>query len=378
MNATRFIEDEGLEQGLLSMAFHPDFAENGRVFVSFTNIDGDNRVLEFRQDVENPNRLDFDTGRRILAIDQPHQYHNGGTLRFGPDGNLWIGTGDGGGIGDPWRNGQNPHTLLGAMLRIDVDGGDGVTPYVIPEDNPFADGVDGAPEVWAYGLRNPWMFDFTERGEVVIADVGHEKWEELIVADIDDGGSNYGWPVMEGEECFEAESCDRAGLVLPDLLVFHDRACAIIGGPSYQGAAMPELHGQVFYGDFCVGWVRSAAWDGERFGTPMEWSSQFGEVGQVTALAEDGNGEMILLTSAGEAYRIVPAEVEDVRPGRRAFGRIARRDEVTCVNGHRIHCRGIPAGLRCRDPCACRPSSATWSPGSCFTPSASKPPRPSK
>ena len=250
LDLTRFIEDEGLEQGLLSMAFHPDFAANGRVFVSFTNTEGDNRIVEYRQDPDDANRLDFTTGRRILAIDQPHEYHNGGTLHFGPDGYLWVGIGDGGGIGDPWRNGQNSHSLLGTMLRIDVDGG---RPYVIPDDNPFADGVEGAPEVWAYGLRNPWTFGFTDGGEIVIAEVGHEVWEEIIVADIDSGGANYGWPIVEGPDCFEAETCDSEGLVPADLLVKHERACAIVGGPVYHGTAIPELHGEYFYADFCVG-----------------------------------------------------------------------------------------------------------------------------
>lgn len=302
LDLTRFIEDEGLEQGLLSLAFHPDFADNGRVFVSFTNTEGDNRIVEYRQDPTDPDRLDFTTGRRILAIDQPHEYHNGGTLHFGPDGNLWVGIGDGGGIGDPWRNGQNPHSLPGTMLRIDVDGG---RPYAIPDDNPFADGVDGAPEVWAYGLRNPWTFSFTDEGEIVIAEVGHEVWEEIIVADIDSGGANYGWPVVEGPDCFEAETCDADGFVPADLLVKHERACAIVGGPVYRGAAIPELHGEYFYGDFCVGWVRSARWDGDRFLQPTEWSRQFGEIPQTTALAEDGHGEILLLTREGAVFRIV-------------------------------------------------------------------------
>ncbi len=307
LDLTRFVEDEGLEQGLLSLAFHPDFATNGRAFVSFTNLAGDTRVLEYQQDPDDPDRLDPNTGRRVLAIDQPHQYHNGGTIRFGPEGFLWIGIGDGGGIGDPWQTGQNPYSPLGTMLRIDVDGGDATTPYLIPDDNPFADGVGGAPEVWAYGLRNPWNFAFTDDGELIIAEVGHEIWEEIIVADLrEDAGANYGWPIMEGPDCFEADSCDQKGLAPADLLVKHERACAIVGGPVYRGSAIPEIAGEYFYGDFCVGWVRSAAWDGERFSVPRQWSREFGEVGQLTALAEDGDGEILILTREGEMYRIVP------------------------------------------------------------------------
>jgi glucose/arabinose dehydrogenase len=306
LDVTRFVEDAGLEQGLLSMAFHPAFVDDGRVYLSFTNTSGDSRVLEYRHQGSDPNVLDPASGRLVLAVGQPHEYHNGGTIRFGPDGNLWVGLGDGGGVGDPWGNAQNPRTLLGAMLRLDVDGADGVTSYAIPADNPFMDGEGGAPEVWAYGLRNPWTFTFTDDDQVVIHEVGHERWEELNVQAIADGGANFGWPVMEADECFEADECDATGMTAPALVVPHERTCALVGGPFYRGSAIPELHGEVFYADFCVGWVRSAHWDGAQFGTPTEWSREFGEVGQITALSEDGDGEILLLTASGELYRIVP------------------------------------------------------------------------
>jgi glucose/arabinose dehydrogenase len=302
VDLSHLVEDAGLEQGLVGIALHPDFAENGRVFVSFTNRSGDTRIMEYRQDAAAPDRLDRSTGRLVLAVDQPHEYHNGGSLEFGPDGNLWIGLGDGGGIGDPWGNGQDPTSLLGAVLRIDVDA---ARPYAIPTDNPFADGTAGAPEVWAYGLRNPWRLTFTDDDHVIIADVGHELWEEANVASLNDGGGNYGWPVMEGPDCFADAWCDAAGLVQADLLVPHRRSCAIVGGPVYRGQSIPELDGSYLYADFCVGWVRSARWDGAELVPGDELSRDFGELGQITALAEDAGGEILILTLAGDVFRVV-------------------------------------------------------------------------
>lgn len=304
LDVTRFIEDEGLEQGLLSVALHPDYASNRKVYVSFTNVDGDTRILEYREDRNNRNRLDPNTGRRILAIDQPHEYHNGGTIKFGPDGYLWIGIGDGGGIGDPFRNGQDPYTLLGALLRIDVDGGDGSTPYAIPPDNPFVDG-GGAPEVWAYGLRNPWMFEFAD-DRIIVAEVGQERWEEIIAIDLDSPGGNYGWPIVEGPDCYLEENCDPTPFLEASLLVEHVRTCALVGGPVYEGRAIPEVRGWYFYGDFCVGWVRSALLEDGRVGGMRDWSRDLGDVGQITAISEDNAGELLILTSAGQMYRIVP------------------------------------------------------------------------
>ncbi len=296
------IEDEGLEQGLVGLAFHPEFAANRRVFVSFTNRSGDGRVMEYRQSPTDPDQLDRNSGRLVLAIEQPHEYHNGGTLRFGPDGKLWIGVGDGGGVGDPWHNGQNPHSLLGALLRIDVDSD---RPYAIPGDNPFADGRDGAPEVWAYGLRNPWTFSFSGDEHVIVAEVGHELWDEIDVAPIAAGGGNFGWPIVEGLECFAAPTCDDSGLLDPALLIAHRRACAVVGGPVYRGRAIPELMDHLLYADFCVGWVREAELAGDTLVPGTQLSRQFGEVGQITALAEDPDGEVLILTFAGDVYRII-------------------------------------------------------------------------
>ncbi len=309
LDITRFVEDEGLEQGLLSLAFHPDFSENHKAYVSFTNADGDTRILEYEEDRDDPNRLDPGSGRRVLAVDQPHEYHNGGTVKFGPDGYLWVGLGDGGGIGDPFRNGQNPESLLGTMIRIDVDGRDGSTPYAIPADNPFVTG-GGAAEVWAYGLRNPWMFDFTG-SDVVIAEVGQERWEEIIVAGLDEGGRNYGWPVVEGPDCFLEDPCDPTPYAPATLLVEHVRTCALVGGPVYEGSAMPELQGHYFYADFCVGWVRSAPLEDGTFGRVTDWSQDLGDIGQITALGEDGAGEILVLTATGEMYRIVPSRATE-------------------------------------------------------------------
>ncbi len=303
LDVSRFITTRGLEQGLLGLAFHPDFAENRRAFVSFTNVNGHTRVMEYLQDLRDPLRLDPGTGRLIFALDQPHQYHNGGMIRFGPDGMLWLALGDGGGIGDRYENGQNPHTLHGTILRLDVDG---EPPYQVPPDNPFADGRDGAPEVFAFGFRNPWNFTFVDDDLLFVADVGQETWEEVNVLDLtSDGGNNYGWSIMEGPDCFEADECDRTGLVVPDLDVFHRRTCAIVGGPVYQGTMIPEIAGRYFYGDYCVGWVRSVLWDGAEFVEETDWSEQLGELGQLTTLAEDPDGEILILTHEGTIHRIV-------------------------------------------------------------------------
>jgi len=303
LDIERFVTDEGLEQGLLGLAFHPDFASNGKAYVSFTNVEGHSRIIEYTQSTEDPNRLKPDSARLIYGLEQPHEYHNGGSIVFGPDGNLWAGFGDGGSVGDPWENGQNPSTALGTVVRIDVSGR---APYSIPPDNPFADGVGGAPEVWAYGLRNPWRLTFAE-DTLLIADVGHDFWEEVNVSPLSaGGGENYGWPVAEGPDCFESEDCDRTGFAEPDLELFHERLCAIVGGPVYSGSAIPELNGHYFFGDFCVGWVRSAPFADGQFAETTQWSNDFGERGQVTSIGEDPSGELVITYSSGEVYRVVP------------------------------------------------------------------------
>jgi glucose/arabinose dehydrogenase len=289
----------GGERGLLSVAFHPDFAANGRFFVDYTDTTDSTRIEEYAVTVD-PNVADPTSGRTLLTIRQPYGNHNGGLIAFGPQGNLWIGMGDGGSGGDPLGNGQNPATLLGAMLRIDVDGGE---PYGIPSDNPFADKVDGAPEVWSYGLRNPWRYSF-DGSHVYIADVGQSGWEEVNIAPTDEPGLNYGWSIMEGDHCYRAQSCNETGLERPIYEYSHDAGCSITGGYVYRGSALPDLRGHYFYGDYCQGWVRSFRYDSG--GATDHRSYDLGDLGRIVSFGSDAAGEVYVLTGSGAVYRLAP------------------------------------------------------------------------
>ncbi len=291
----------GSEQGLLSLAFHPEFTSNGLVFVYFTNRAGDTRVVRYRIRVGDPNRADRSTARTILAVAQPFSNHNGGLLRFGPGGNLWVGLGDGGSGGDPRGNGQDPGTLPGSLLRLDVDGGD---PYAVPPDNPFAGSSEGRGEIWAYGLRNPWRYDIDEEaGLLYVADVGQSEWEEVNVRPLDEAGVNYGWNVMEGRHCYASDSCDRSGLTLPVLEYGHDEGCSVTGGHVYRGEALPGLRGHYVYADFCAGWVRSFRHDDGQARDLREWDLR--DLGRITSFGTDSAGELYVLAAGGSIYRLV-------------------------------------------------------------------------
>ena len=241
------------EQGLLGLAFHPDYADNGRFFVNYTDRSGNTAIAEYRVSADNPDRADPGSGQILLTAEQPYPNHNGGQLAFGPDGYLYIGLGDGGSGGDPQGNAQNTWTLLGKILRLDVSGGE--APYLTPPDNPFTSGL-GAGEIWAYGLRNPWRFSFDRHtGDLWIADVGQNAREEVNFQPA--GGQNYGWSIMEGTNCYRpASGCDRTGLVLPVFEYTHSDGCSITGGYVYRGAAFPALRGAYLAADYCTG----AAW----------------------------------------------------------------------------------------------------------------------
>jgi glucose/arabinose dehydrogenase len=245
------------EQGLLGLAFHPAFAQNGQFYVNYTDLQGDTVVSRFSMPAGwtpgSPPVADPGSEMPLLKLDQPAGNHNGGHLAFGPDGYLYIGTGDGGGAGDRYGNGQNGATLLGAMLRIDVDGGE---PYVIPADNPFVGDPGVRDEIWALGLRNPWRYSFDRlTGDLWIADVGQNVYEEVdFQPAAHTGGWNYGWPIMEGNHCFPADvSCDRAGLTLPLLEYDHTLGCSITGGYVYRGQEFSDFQGVYVFGDFCTG-----------------------------------------------------------------------------------------------------------------------------
>lgn len=292
----------GIEQGLLGLAFHPDYSENGRFFVYFTDADDQNRVQELRVDPADPYRADTATTRDIMTIEHVRGRegrHNGGMLQFGPDGYLYISVGDG---EEASVHGQDPSTLRAAILRIDVDGGD---PYAVPPDNPFVAG-GGAPEVWAYGLRNPWRFSIdAESATMYIGDVGQERWEEIDAVPLVPVGYNFGWIDMEGSHCYTS-ACDSADPVLPVLDYSHDEGCSVTGGWVYRGRAMPELVGHYFYADWCFGWVRSFELvDGEAT-NQQDWGTDLAELSQPNGFGVDAAGELYVATWTGDVARIVP------------------------------------------------------------------------
>jgi hypothetical protein len=287
------------EQGLLSVAFHPDHAANGFFYVDYIDRSGDTRVVRYRVSAD-PNVADPGSAELVLQVEQPFSNHNGGLVTFGPDGLLYIGLGDGGSGGDPFGHGQNRATLLGSILRIDVDGG---APYVIPSDNPFRGVAGSRGEIWAYGLRNPWRFSFDPPAErLYIADVGQNQWEELNAVAARTGGVNYGWNVMEGMHCFQPANCSQAGLTLPVLEYGHGEGCSVIGGDVYRGSGIPEIAGHYFYADLCQGWVRSFRVDGTQVSERIEWP--LGDLGSVLSFGTDAAGELYVLSANGTVYRI--------------------------------------------------------------------------
>jgi len=290
----------GSEQGLLSMAFHPDYAANGFFYVDYTDADGNTRVARYTVNAGDPDVVDPASAKTILTVEQPFANHNGGLLLFGPDGKLYIGLGDGGSGGDPLGNGQSLGTLLGKILRINVDAGD---PYAIPPDNPFVGRAGARGEIWAYGLRNPWRFAFDAAADLLyIADVGQSAWEEVDVVRADQGGLNFGWSIMEGAHCYGASSCDQSGLTLPALEYSHDEGCSITGGFVYRGTLVPDAVGQYFYSDYCTGFLRSFTFDGGTATAPTTWN--VGDIGRVQSFGEDAAGELYVLSTSGNAYRM--------------------------------------------------------------------------
>lgn len=292
----------GFERGLLSMAFHPDYAANGFFYVSYTDRGGDTRIERYNVSAD-PDVADPGSGKAIFTQFQPFGNHNGGLIVFGPDDMLYIGLGDGGGAGDPNGNGQNIGTLLGSLMRIDVDGGD---PFAIPPDNPFV-GVAGARgEIWIYGLRNPWRFAFDRvSGDLHVADVGQNQWEEVSVVPADAGGLNLGWDVMEGTHCFGAGSCDMTGLVLPALEYDHGQGCSVTGGYVYRGASIAAAQSHYFYSDFCSGFLRSFRWSGGAATDQRAWD--VGDLGSVLSFGEDSARELYILSGNGNVYRLIEA-----------------------------------------------------------------------
>ncbi len=297
----------GSEQGLLSLAFHPGYAANGKFYVNYTDRAGDTRIVEYV--VSSDPDTASATKREILFVNQPYVNHNGGQVAFGPDGYLYIGLGDGGGGGDPDGNGQDLDALLGKILRIDVNSG---SPYAIPGDNPFQGQTGKRSEIWSYGLRNPWRFGFDRaNGDLYIADVGQNIWEEIDYEPAGTGGRNYGWNRMEGKHCYPANSgCDPSEFTLPVSEYDHQEGCSVTGGHVYRGTELPELAGTYFYGDYCSGLVRSFRISNGQAVDTMDWTPTLrtadgGEMRQLSSFGLDAGGELYLVLLDGEVYRLI-------------------------------------------------------------------------
>ncbi|MEM7129156.1 MAG: PQQ-dependent sugar dehydrogenase [Chloroflexota bacterium] len=311
------VNDRSNEQGLLGLAFPPNFGMTGHFFVNYTDASGATMISRFQVSDTNSNQADASSQFTILQIAQPAQNHNGGMLAFGPDGYLYIGTGDGGASNDRFKNGQNPNSLLGKMLRLDVTS-DPLQPYLVPADNPFitddwttttGETVDVLDEVISVGLRNPWRYSFDRvTGDLWIADVGQNQYEEVNFVGADQlasgavQGLNFGWPIMEAGFCFQSDTCSSEGLVLPVSEYDHSGHCSVTGGYVYRGESYPALNGIYLYADYCSGviWAvvgsPSGTWDTVEILKANERVSSFGE---------DEQGELYLTTFGGTVYRIV-------------------------------------------------------------------------
>lgn len=287
MDMTHLVESGG-EKGLLSLAFHPLYAQNGRVFVNYTRrINGQlmTVVSEFRGGTRGINPS---TERVLLRQPQPYDNHNGGQIAFGPDGYLYIGFGDGGSRGDPHRHAQNRSNWLGAILRINVNSG---KPYALPTDNPFLKNADIKPEIWAYGLRNPWRFSFDRQlGLLYAGDVGQDRYEEI---DLIQRGGNYGWNIMEGRHCYApSQGCTAKGLILPLIEYPRNQGISVTGGFVYRGTKYPRWQGTYFYGDFGSGRIWGLKYSNGKVIENRLWLKS---ALNISAFGEDHQGELYVI-----------------------------------------------------------------------------------
>lgn len=319
------VNSSGNEQGLLGLAFPPDYAQTGYFYVNYIQNNGDTRISRFSVSANNPNVADPDSEVALLDIDQPYSNHNGGCIKFGPDGYLYIGTGDGGSGGDPQGNGQNKTTFLGKMLRIDVN--EPNPPYYsIPDDNPFVNQPDYYPEIWAMGMRNPWRFSFDRNtGDMWIADVGQNQWEEIHFEAAGSGGHNYGWRCYEAEATYNTSGCGaESNYVFPIFKYSHTSAngCSVTGGFVYRGSQYPDLYGNYLFADYCSGrwWMTTPDGQGNYNTAVLANLSAY----EYTSFGENMDGELYVTAwSTGKIFKVT-----DVCSG---FKVTASIDSITCA-----------------------------------------------
>lgn len=298
LDIVQLVNSRDSERGLLGLAFHPNYQENGYFFVNYTDLNGDTVVARY-QVSDDTNRADPTSQQVLLNISQPYPNHNGGMIAFGPDGYLYIGMGDGGSGGDPQGNAQNPDTLLGKMLRIDVDGG---TPYSIPAGNAPV----GLPEIWALGLRNPWRFSFDRAtGDLLIGDVGQNQWEEINILPAGlPGGINLGWDFYEGTHPFEGTPADSSNFIFPVIEYQHSGGtCSVTAGYTYRGFQFPDWQGVFLFGDYCSGTVWGAIPDANG---NWQTTQLFDLQAALASFGEDESGELYLLDLNGSVYKLTP------------------------------------------------------------------------
>jgi glucose/arabinose dehydrogenase len=316
----------GDERGLLGLAFHANYQNNGFVYINYSDKNDHTIVSRFRV-ASDPDRLDTKSEKVLIKLKQPFSNHNGGHMEFGPDGYLYISVGDGGKWGDPYNNAQNLGNLFGKILRIDVDTGD---PYAIPDDNPFINNEDAKDEIWLYGLRNVWRFSFDRgKGDVYLGDVGQDLWEEIdFVAAENAGGQNFGWRVMEGNHCYNPkEDCEPTG-ELPifeypndanymKILIGMDEpnvdGCSVTGGYVYRGSAISELQGTYFFADYCSGNIWTFK---EKNGKATEFQNRTEEISlggggftnYISSFGEDNNGELYIVDYNGIIFKLTASK----------------------------------------------------------------------
>lgn len=302
LDVSGLVTTVGNEQGLLGLAFHPQYKTNGQFYIDYTDVNGNTVVARYTVLASNPNVADANSASFVIQIKQPYRNHNGGNLAFGPDDYLYIGMGDGGSQGDPQGNGQNPKALLAKILRLDIDS---AQPYAAPKDNPFAQDASFAPEVWAMGLRNPWRFTFDRlTGDLYIGDVGQNQWEEIDFQPAGQGGANYGWNIMEATHRYSGEPVKK-DLIPPIAEYSHNvGGCSITGGYVYRGEALKALNGVYFFADYCSGMIWSTFRDAsDAWQTNLFMDTNF----SISSFGQDDAGELYVVNQGGSVLKLVAA-----------------------------------------------------------------------